>query len=193
LVVAVAMMIVVSAPASHAAPLVPPAVPTNGAYVGAWVNPGGLKDAPGTEAGTVEIQQLPAFNQNLGGPTVAILSVYVGFTQAFPTDTLNAIEQNGSIPMLSWGCQSLADITSGKDDAIITSFAQSTKSFQKPLFLRWYWEMNNPHVQPTCYTSGDQQAYIQAWAHIWTIFKGISTTNVAFVWCPNDGASGTPY
>jgi len=69
LVVAVAMMIVVSAPASHAAPLVPPAVPTNGAYVGAWVNPGGLKDAPGTEAGTVEIQQLPAFNQNLGGPT----------------------------------------------------------------------------------------------------------------------------
>ena len=59
----------------------PPAIPKNGAYLGAWINPnmitGGGTGCTGsyTEPGCQEIAALPSFNQQ-NGKSVSILHVY---------------------------------------------------------------------------------------------------------------------
>lgn len=177
--------------------LIPPTVPNNKVYLGAFVNPKHISSynkKNGSQApGSNVIQQLPAFNQ-LVGKHLAILHFYMPFNSPVPTSTLNAIEANGSIPLISWGCTNLGSITSGKYDSYITSYADSLKSFGKPVFLRWYWEMNIMNKtggQPAganCGGYNNGSAYIAAWQHIYTLFHTAGATNVAFVWCP--GFSG---
>ena len=179
-----------------------PAIPTTGAYIGAWVNPSGIRksdqaDSGQTdqEAGTKEITQLPAFNQAIG-THVEILHLYTAFTSPLPVQTMNSIEQNGSIPMVDWACGNVGKINSGSYDTLITTYAQAMKSFAKPVFLRWYWEMNlNDQSHNSCGVGKDAASFVTAWRHIWTIFQNVGTRNVAFVWCPsgdNDAASFYP-
>ena len=143
-------------------------------------------------SGSQEITQLPAFT-SLIGARVQILHVYAEFASPLPTATLDSIESYGATPMLDWSCSNVGDITSGKDDALITTYAQGLRSFSKPIFLRWYWEMNlNDRAHKNCGGSSDPAQYIAAWRHIWTLFQTQHVTNVAFVWCPSGLASTTP-
>ncbi|MEO8926200.1 MAG: glycosyl hydrolase [Caulobacteraceae bacterium] len=187
-----ACLAIVAAPSSAASqngPLVPPSVPATGAYLGAWVNPLGLPSMGGAN----EIAQLPRFNSYVGEPA-AILHVFIQFTDPFPATVLDQVEQNGSIPMLDWGCASVDDIAAGVDDGAISAMAQSLKAFGMPIFLRWYWEMNynNPN-QTTCAGYGRGAQFVAAWRHIWTIFQQTGATNVAFVWCPVSHGDASPY
>jgi hypothetical protein len=180
--------------AARAAPgLRPPAIPTRGAYLGAWVNPEGLA-APGVgEKASKELGQLAAFNASVGRPA-AVLHVFSGFKDPLPTQTLAAVERNGSIPLLDWHCGSLADINAGKDDKVIDAYAKGIKAFGKPLFLRWYWEMNlNKHKAKSCDAYGNGPAFIAAWRRIRTIFNADGATNAAFVWCPSGHGDVAPY
>jgi hypothetical protein len=182
---------------NNSASLAKPSIPTNGAYVGAWVNPQKLSESKSDEPGVKEIQQLPMFNQQLGSH-VNILHVYTAFDRPLPTDTLNSIQQNGSIPMVDWACTNTQDIISGKDDSIIATYAQSMKAYSKPVFLRWYWEMNQADSNhKSCNGSGAKYAgdFVSAWQHIWNIFQQQGAGNVAFVWSPsgdNDAAAYYP-
>jgi beta-mannanase len=176
--------------------LAAPAIPTNGAYLGAWVNPADITTSSG-EPGSQEITQLPAFN-TLIGKHVAILHVYTPWATPLPTTTLAAIEANGSIPLIDWGRDDYTTITAGKDDGIIENYANALKAFAKPVFLRWDWEMNL-HGNLSYGTSTQFQ---YAWQRIYDIYHCTSitasanqvaytppsgcqsATNVAFVWCP---------
>jgi hypothetical protein len=169
--------------------LAKPAIPTSGAYLGAWVNPQGLAG----NGGAAEIQQLPRFNAYIGKP-VAILHLYLQFTDSFPNTVLAEIEQNGSIPIVDWGCADVDQINLGTYDSIITFYAQSFKNFGMPVFLRWFWEMNldtTAHQPCNAYNRGS--AYIAAWQRIWNIFNQVGAANVAFVWCPNAGGDASQY
>jgi hypothetical protein len=169
--------------------LAKPAIPTSGAYLGAWVNPQGL---PGG-GGAAEIQQLPRFNAYIG-KSVAILHVYLQFTDSFPGTVLTEIEQNGSIPIVDWGCADVDQINLGNYDSTITSFALSFKSFGMPVFLRWFWEMNlNTTDRQPCKGYNRGAAYISAWQRIWNIFSQVGAANVAFVWCPAAGGDSSQY
>jgi hypothetical protein len=175
--------------ATSSAALAKPAIPSSGAYLGAWVDPEGLPSLGGAS----EIQQLPRFNDQIG-KKLAILHLYLQFTDSFPTTTLAAIEQNGSIPLVDWACVNVTQIAQGAYDAQITSYAQSFLSFGQPVFLRWYWEMNlNTTAHQPCRGFNRGAAYIAAWQHIWNIFQQVGATNVAFVWSPNAGGDGAPY
>ena len=190
--------------------LSPPSVPTNRAYLGAWVNPnqitGGGTGCTGsyTEPGCQEIAALPNFNQQ-NGKALSILHVYTPFnttanplSSSVPLQTLTNIRANGSVPLIDWNCtdphdtNSLATINSGADDNYITAYAQTLKSFGSPVFLRWYWEMNlsdpsniNCGGFDTNGSNAGSTAYKAAWIHIWNIFHQQGATNVAFVWCPS--------
>ncbi len=174
-----------------------PGIPNTGTYIGAWVNPAGTKKSKQSnqEPGTKEITQLPAFNQAIG-THVPILHLYTAFTNPLPVQTMNAIEQNGSIPMVDWACGDVSKISSGADDTLITTYAQAMKSFGKPVFLRWYWEMNlNDHAHKSCGVGKNAASFVTAWQHICNIFHNVGANNVAFVWCPsgdNDAASYYP-
>jgi len=168
-----------------------PIIPTKSAYLGAWVNPG-----KGTGIGTGksdEISQLATFNSMVGKP-VAILHTWVGFKTPLPTTTLDSISQNGSIPLIDWGCVDVNSISSGTEDTVINTFANSLKTYNKPVFLRWYWEFNemsNAGKTPAgsgCNGYNNGNGYISAWQHIYIKFQQAGVKNVSFVWCP--GYSG---
>jgi hypothetical protein len=148
------------------------------------VNPNHLSGRVG-EAGSNEVAQLPSFSSTVGGYHPAILHVYARFKAPVPMDTLDSITATGAIPMIDWGCTDLQSIVSGQFDSLIQQYAQTLKSYGKPVFLRWYWEFNqNMQSEQLCGGYGDPSAYVAAWQHVWTIFHDTGASNVAFVWCP---------
>jgi Glycosyl hydrolase family 26 len=172
--------------------LSPPPVPTGSVYVGAWVNPNHTPGAGIEVSGSQEVTQLPTFTSSVGGNTPRILHVYTRFKAPVPMSTVDAIAADGAVPLIDWGCTDLQAIVSGQEDGVIQQYAQTLKSYAKPVFLRWYWEPNQDNASGrACGGYGDPSAYVAAWQHIWTIFHSTGATNVAFVWCP--GLSGGNY
>ena len=83
----------------------------------------------------------------------------------------------------------LSGIINGDFDAYITKFAQDSAAWGDPIRLRFMHEMiqdNNP-TTPGWYPWQDQPtAYIQAYDHVYDIFKAQGANNVEFVWAPNN-------
>jgi hypothetical protein len=149
------------------------------------VNPKGL-------AANSSVQSGPANNASLesavGGP-LGILHNYIKWTDPIPVASLQQEATQGTIPILDWHCGALdSAVSSGQEDSIITQAAQQLKAFGKPIFLRWYWEMNftKGSAAKQCLGSSGASGYVAAWQHIWTIFHQVGATNVAFVWCPGN-------
>ena len=169
------------------ATVAPPAVPA-GVYLGV---------DPNFQPTVGEAAQLSQF-EGLIGRRVAMASFYLAWDQALPPD-MAQIAASGVLPLVSWHCDPHSDqaIIAGTDDATIRAVAESYKSFGRPVLLRWFWEMNLPQVRfhQGCLglnlpLATQQQDYVAAWRHIWTIFQQVGATNVAFVWCPS-AAYGT--
>ena len=89
---------------------------------------------------------------------------------------------NGRIPMISWGKTTTTDVTAGTYDAYIRARADGIKALGKPIFLRWFWEMDGSRNATLAVSPS---AYIAAWKYIRNIFAQEGATNVAWVWCPN--------
>jgi mannan endo-1,4-beta-mannosidase len=164
----------------------PPPVPQSGTYLGAWVNPAkGSGDEPiGGNTNAKELAQLPSFKRAISAAP-AIVSVYTPWQAPAPISTLQGIVDQGAIPLVAWGCASTASISAGQYDRQISSYAQSLKAFARPVFLRWFWEMNLGTAKDVnCRGSAGPAGFVTAWRHIWDIFQQAGATNVAFVWCP---------
>lgn len=161
-----------------------PAIPTTGSYLGSWV------DASGKAAAN-EVQSGPATGNALStaiAKPLGITNNFISWNQSLDLSTLQSESAAGTIPMVDWHCGALnTSVAAGSDDAVITKVAESLKSFGKPVFLRWYWEMNfttDPQTAKQCLGTGGPAGFIAAWQHIWKIFQNVGATNVAFVWCP---------
>lgn len=165
-----------------------PAVPSSGAYLGAWVHP----VARGTSgpAFAIEQQNLSPL-QSVTGRPLAILHIYSPWKVPAPVADLTAIAANGSMPLLDWGCTVASNVTGGSDDQAIKAYALALKSYGKPVFLRWCWEMNFLKQHQSQFSPA---GFVGAWQHIWTVFHDVGATNVSFVWCPGlAGATPAPY
>jgi beta-mannanase len=105
-----------------------------------------------------------------------------------------AVDSNGSIPLVDWSCANVNKINTGSLDATITTEAQSFKAFAKPVFFRWYWEMDaDSYAHRLCGAYHNGPAFIAAWQRIWNIFRRVGATNVAFVWCPSSHGDASAY
>jgi hypothetical protein len=178
-----------SAPSTSAPTGSPPAIPTSGAYLGAWLHP-----APAGSTGSafaMEQQTLPSVRAATGRP-IRILHDYVAWDDPVPVPDLSAIAAAGSIPLLDWGCAPDGpEVAGGSDDALISSFADALRSYGGPVLLRWCWEMNLVASHPEV---GGPSGFVSAWVHIRSIFTRVGATNVSFVWCPAlGGTDPTPY
>jgi hypothetical protein len=116
------------------------------------------------------------------GRTAGIDHWYEPWGDKFPTWRQPWDFAGGRIPMISWGKRKADAILSGADDAYIAARADGIKALGKPLFLRWFWEMD---FSDNLAYSQSPQAYVAAWRHIHAIFTARGVTNVAWVWCPN--------
>ncbi len=167
--------------AVNSSTLQPPRIPTFGAYLGAWPNPSpdGQKTKPNVE------KQLPILNQTIGRQ-LKIEHLFTGWSVPAPVSEINFINQNGGMTLVDWGPANYATISGGSDDSVINNYANALKSYGKPVFLRWDWEMNLK--DPSHVNEGSSIEFIAAWQHIYELFQKDGATNVTFVWCP--GISG---
>jgi hypothetical protein len=183
--------LVLAAPA--AAALAKPSVPKPGqVYLGAWVNPAGEPQVNGP--GGQELAQLAQFDAQ-AKRKMAILHVYTGWKVPAPLATMNTISNTyHAVPLLDWTCGDLnSAVAIGKDDQLIANYAKALKNYGKPVFLRWYWEMNLANRRSCMDATNNAAHFVAAWRHIWTIFRQHGATNVAFVWCPEADATKHPY
>lgn len=182
-----------------------PAVPGHGAYFGVDPNfsTGDDPQDPVSQRptsqhpaiGRTTIGDLATLQAQIGRP-VTVVAFYIGWEQPPPLPGMATVAAQGSIPLVSWHCGPLdTSVANGQYDGLIREDAEAFKSFARPVFLRWFWEMNLPNVpgHPACLGSGDLQTseteYIAAFQRIWTIFKEVGADNVAFVWAPSAAAS----
>jgi Glycosyl hydrolase family 26 len=159
----------------------PPGVPDPDSrmLLGAYVN------LSGQSSSTASVQ---ARERAMGRPYDLLLTYY-NWTDPFPDAGEAAIVAGGSTPLMAWylpdkytgSTADLSAITSGADDAWITTQALAMKAFGHRVFLRLAPEMNGNWY----HYSGDPKAYVAAWRHIWNVFAQVGATNVKWVWCPN--------
>ena len=163
---------------------------TSSVYFGVHV-PGWLQD----------MSAVTAFEQD-SHKSVSIVMWYQGWglqdgTQNFEATWMNNVRTHGSIPMVTWEpwlytkgpnqpTYSLQNIISGKFDAYVTKWAQDSKAWGHPYFLRFAHEMNGDWYPWSEQINGNKAGqYIKAWQHVHDIFTKRGVKNVTWVWSPN--------
>lgn len=145
-----------------------------------------------------DFSQISSFEQNAGKGVSLYMIFHAWNAGGFPQDRLNQIRNHGSIPVVSWesydpdnaDATSWQNIAGGSMDNYIRQWAQESKNWGHPYFLRFDWEMNG-YWQPYAKQS---EWYVPMWKHVHDIFKETGTANATWVWCPNiDGYATMPF
>jgi len=148
-----------------------------------------------------DMSLLSAFEGDAHKP-VAIVMWYQqwGLTdsyQYFQPAWMNTVRAHGSIPLVTWNplnpslgpdqpAYALQNIINGNFDAYIVKWAQASKAWGHPYFLRFAPEMNgnwNPWSEEV---NGNRPGqFVLAWRHVHDLFTAQGVTNVTWVWSPN--------
>ena len=135
--------------------------------------------------------------------------------EAFPTQQVNAIENLGSLPLITWEPwlsdfapedvpAALADaktrdkaglraVAHGSFDAYLDRWAAAAKKVGQPLLVRLGHEMNDPYRYPWGPQNNDPQDFIAAWQHVVGRFRRAGAANVAWVWSPHPAYTFAAY
>ncbi|MBV5316069.1 MAG: glycosyltransferase [Prolixibacteraceae bacterium] len=130
-----------------------------------------------------------------------IISLYIAWKKNiepnFPQSLLDSIYIQKSIPMITWepwlntfeselksNKHVFELIAEGYFDNYLASFAEKLKNLQRPVFLRFAHEFDNPFYP--WYVSGEdgEVKFKKAWTHTYEIFKDIEANNVIWIWNP---------
>ncbi|MEU4160958.1 glycosyl hydrolase [Actinoplanes sp. NPDC026670] len=95
-----------------------------------------------------------------------------------------------SLLMVSWHGAPWAGILDGGSDATIRSVARRLKGMNRPILLRWGWEMNGDWFEWSGAANGRNPAgYVRVWRRLREIFADQGATNVSWIWSPNWNSS----
>jgi hypothetical protein len=127
---------------------------------------------------------IAAFEQKLGEP-VSIDHSYVPWTFRYWSKRVAPDLAAGRTPMLSWSAApktTASAIASGSQDSVITAAAMQLKAAGKTIYLRPFYEFDQPQGHPRYI--GTSAQVVAAWQHTYNVFQSVGATNVKFVWCP---------
>lgn len=115
------------------------------------------------------------------------------WSQAFAPGPANLITNRGAIPFMDMSTQSvpLTNITNGTYDSSIITWANSVKTWGKPMFFRWNWEMNGTWYEWGKQAQQNPANFVAAWRHMHDVVTAQGATNVTWVWCPNTIFNGS--
>lgn len=150
-----------------------PAIPTTGAYVGAWVRPEIYSDA-GKKLAVQAREDDLSFSFDIVGD-------YVTWGKPLLSTAEEWVAARGSYPMISWATPDLRLVASGAEDDVLRRGAQEVADAGYPLFLRFRWEMDRPNLN---HVVRSPEVFIKAWDRARRIFSEYGADNVAWVWCP---------
>ena len=128
------------------------------------------------------------------GKHLAVVLWYVHWQEAFPLSEIEAVDANGSLPLITWEpwvsdpAGTLEAIAAGRYDIYVRNFFQAAKAWGKPILLRFAHEMNgNWYPWDGSHNGGGAGAasYIKAWIYIYNVRKAVGADNVCLVWSPN--------
>lgn len=126
------------------------------------------------------------------GKKPAMVMWYEDWAQAFPKDKVNNVIAYGAVPHIVWepwywtdkNKIKLQDISSGKYDSYIQSWAKEIKALDQTVFLRVAHEFNIEGYPWGIINNGkDPAVYVKAYRHIVDIFNREGAKNVKWVWC----------
>ena len=116
----------------------------------------------------------------------------------FPAVPMEEVREYGAIPFLSWSSAttdqdvthqpqfSLSKIIHGRFDKYIRAWAEASREWGHPYFLRFDWEMNGFWFPWNEGLNGNKAGeFVAAWKHVHNIFTAVGATNANWVWCPN--------
>ncbi|MBI5231039.1 MAG: hypothetical protein HY876_02615 [Coriobacteriales bacterium] len=116
----------------------------------------------------------------------------------FTLDQLRRADSLGAIPMVTlemkdpydWDRNqsdyTLDKIARGDHDALLRRFARDAKTFNKPVWVRLFHEMNgNWYPWGGTVNSNRPEDFKPAWRHVHDVFAQEGATNIQMVWCVN--------
>lgn len=128
--------------------------------------------------------------ESLVGKQANIEAVFTGFGDSFPTYLGSVCAGNPNKTLLvfweNYG-YSLDNIIAGTYDANIRSFAQQAASYQCPVIISLFHEMNGNWDSWDGTMPGNSPAkVIAAWKHVHDLFTAANVTNVKWAWAVNN-------
>jgi beta-mannanase len=131
-------------------------------------------------------------------PSIVHFGQPAPWNQTFSAQPLELTRARGAIPLMDMGSNgaTLAEIAGGAKDSSLTSWAKAVRSYEKPFFLRWDWEMNGTWFQWGAEAAANPALFKSAWRHFHDVVEAQGATNVTWVWCPNvrfEGSTPLPY
>jgi len=166
-----------------------PAKPT--VYWGAWID-GDTYERPGDapwDSGTWNL-----FESHVSKPvSIDHFGQPAPWSQAFSSEPLELTRNRGAIPLMDMSSSgaTLKEISNGSRDASLTAWAKAAKSYARPFFLRWDWEMNGTWFKWGQEAAESPSTFVAAWKRFHNIVDENGATNVTWVWCPNTTFTGS--
>jgi hypothetical protein len=128
-----------------------------------------------------------------------IVMDYSNITDPLLTQTaISNLQARGETPMVTWqlyksgwsgATVSLHEIASGSYDGYLHAAADLAKRLPFAVMIRFAHEMNGNWYG----WSGDPSAYVEAWRHVVSVFRGDGANNVKWVWAPNVDNGSYPF
>jgi beta-mannanase len=156
--------------------------------------------APEKDNGISNLQNVSKVSNQIG-ENFDIVSLYLAWDKdiesTFPGTLLDSIYKQKSIPLITWEpwlnsfdqlhgkAANFYDLVIyGYFDDFITRFSEKLKDLNRPVFLRYAHEFDNPFY-PWC-VDGDNASlkFKKAWIHVYEIFKNSGAHNVIWIWSP---------
>ena len=165
---------------------------------------------PGTTDGSSSVAAIQQLQEQTGAG-FNIISLYIPWgdaPQCFPPAALmQDIFSNGSVPMITWEPWTalfrdsaalkeervMERIAAGTFDAYLQQFAAQIKALDRPVFLRFAHEPENP-AYPWSATGGNtSESFKAAWKYVHTFFSRHDVHNAIWVWNPWSAATAEAY
>ncbi len=156
--------------------------------------------APQNDDGITDLENVRTLSNQIE-EDFDIVSLYLAWGKNvqsnFPEELLDSVFSQKSIPMITWepwlnsfeneikDSSHVYDlIIDGFFDTYIAQFAEKMKHLEKPVFLRFAHELDNPFYP--WFMSGNEAApkFKAAWVHTYEIFKNKNANNVIWIWNP---------
>jgi mannan endo-1,4-beta-mannosidase len=121
-----------------------------------------------------------------------LVGYYSGWKEPFQTSFAEAVHAHGAVTVVQIDptYASIPEIAAGGYDGYLRSYADSVRRFGQPVVIGFGHEMNAPW-----YSWGYHQtapgAFVAAWRHIVTLFRGQGVDNITWLWTLQADEPGT--
>jgi hypothetical protein len=118
------------------------------------------------------------------GRDLRIMHQFFAWTDTLPRRI--AWLPDDAYPMISWRGTDHASVLRGDHDDLIRRNARQLKRFDRPVLLRWGWEMNGDwYAWSGAKNRNNAAGYVKVWKRLRTMFAAEGADNVSWVWSPN--------